>query len=371
MKVVCSQADLLKGIQGVQAIISTKTSLPILANILLETHKDKLKCAATDLEVGIKTEIPTEVVKEGSITIPAKILFDIVRELPDQDVQFEVTAEYKVILTCGKIVYKLMGMPKDEFPIIPDFKEENSFEIEKNILKNMIQKTIFAISTDETRYVLTGVLLQTSLGNSEMVSTDGRRLAYINGGKVGKTLKNKLDVIIPAKALREVNRLLSDVASSEQKTAAIEITENQISFKLDSTVLISRLVEGKFPNYKQVIPKEHAFLLELKTEEFFNAVKRIALLAPEKAESIKIELEKGKMTISSMAQGVGEAQEEIEINYQGNKIDAAYNPKFLLDVLKNIETEEIVIEMSNPMSPGVIKAKGKDDYLYVVMPMRI
>lgn len=371
MKVICSQADLLKGVQSVQSIISTKTTLPILANILIETHKDKLKCAATDLEVGIKTEIHTEVVKDGSITLPAKILFDIVRELPDQEVQFEVTAEYKVIISCGKIVYKLMGMPKDEFPIIPDFKEENSFEIEKSVLKNMIQKTIFAISTDETRYVLTGVLLQTSLGDAEMVSTDGRRLAYINGGKVGKALKNRLDVVIPAKALREVNRLLGDGAAGEQKTAAIEITENQISFKLDSTVLISRLVEGKFPNYKQVIPKEHTIQLELKTEAFFNAIKRIALLSPEKAESVKIELEKGKMTISSMAQGVGEAQEELAINYQGEKQGAAYNPKYLMDVLKNIETEEITIEMSNPMSPGMIKAKEKNDYLYVVMPMRL
>ncbi|MDD5258823.1 MAG: DNA polymerase III subunit beta [bacterium] len=369
MKIVCSQAELLKGVQSVQSIISNRVSLPVLANILLETQKDKLKLAATDLEVGIKTEIATEILKEGSITLPAKMLFDIVRELPNQDVQLEVTPEYKVILTCGKIVFKIMGLPKDEFPIIPDFKEENSFEIPMGTLKNMIQKTIFAISNDETRYVLTGVLLQTSNNNLEMIATDGRRLAYINGGKLSKGTKNKLDVIIPSKALREINRLIND--EDDKKIIKIELTENQISYKVGATTLVSRLIEGKFPNYKQVIPKEHSLDLVLDTAKFLSAIKRMSLVAPEKAESIKLELANNKAVISGMAQGLGEAQEEIEIEYKGNKFEVAYNPKYLIEVLKNISTPNIILELSNPMSPGVIKPQSDEEYLYVIMPMRL
>lgn len=370
MKIICSQAELLKGVQSVQAIISNRVSLPVLANILLETQKDNLKLAATDLEVGIKTEIPVEIIKEGSITIPAKMLFDIVRELPAQDIQIEVTPEYKVILSCGKIVFKIMGLPKDEFPIIPDFKEENAFDISTTILKNMVQKTIFAISNDETRYVLTGVLLQTSNNAIEMVATDGRRLAYINGGKTGKSIKNKLDVVIPSKALREINRLIGEKEDGKNMVK-IELTENQISYKFGSTILVSRLIEGKFPNYKQVIPKEHSTELVLDTAKFLSAIKRVSLLAPEKAESIKLELANNKAIISSMAQGLGEAQEEMEIEYKGNKFEAAYNPKYLIDVLKNITTANIIIELSNPMSPGVIRPQSDEEYLYVIMPMRL
>ena len=371
MKVVCAQADLLKGVQSVQAIISNRASLPVLANVLLETQKDKLKLAATDLEVGIKTEIPTEIIKEGSITIPAKILFDIVRELPAQDVQLEVTPEYKVILSCGKIVFKIMGLPKDEFPIIPDFKEENSFELPAQLFKEMIQKTIFAISTDETRYILTGVLLQTSGGNVEMIATDGRRLAYCNGGKMGKVGKSKLDVIVPAKALREANRLIGEKGESDKAMVKIELTENQISMKLDSTILVSRLVEGKFPNYKQVIPKETSLSVTLDTQKLLDSVKRISLLAPERAESIKFELAKDKLVMSSMAQGLGEAREEVEIEYKGANFETAYNPKYMLDVLKIISSEQVRIELTNPMSPGVIKPSNEEEYLYVIMPMRL
>jgi len=370
MKIVCSQAELLKGVQSVQAIISNRVSLPVLANILLETQKDNLKLAATDLEVGIKTEIPVEIIKEGSITIPAKMLFDIVRELPEQDIQIEVTPEYKVIVSCGKIVFKIMGLPKDEFPIIPDFKEENAFDISTATLKNMVQKTIFAISNDETRYVLTGVLLQTSNNTIEMVATDGRRLAYINGGKPVKSIKNKLDVVIPSKALREINRLIGE-KDEDKNMVKIELTENQISYKFGSTILVSRLIEGKFPNYKQVIPKEHSTELVLDTAKFLSAIKRVSLLAPEKAESIKLELASDKAIISSMAQGLGEAQEEMEIEYKGSKFEAAYNPKYLIDVLKNIATANIILELSNPMSPGVIRPQSDEEYLYVIMPMRL
>ncbi len=371
MKIVCSQADLLKGVQSVQAIISSRASLPVLSNILLETQKDKLKLAATDLEVGIKTEIPTEILKEGSITIPAKILFDIVRELPNQDIQLEVTNEYKIILSCGKIIFKIMGLPKDEFPIIPDFKEDNAFTISAGLLKEMIQKTIFAISNDETRYILTGVLVQTSNGNMEMIATDGRRLSYINGGKLDKQGKNKLDVIVPSKALREASRLIGEKETGDKDLVKIELTENQIALKLDSTVLVSRLVEGKFPNYKQVIPKDHSTSVTLDTEKLLNAVKRVSLLSPEKAESVKLQFIKEKLIISSMAQGLGEAQEELEIDYKGANLETAYNPKYLMDVLKVIKAGQIEVELSNAMSPGVIKPKSGEEYLYVIMPMRL
>ncbi|MBI5554606.1 MAG: DNA polymerase III subunit beta [Elusimicrobia bacterium] len=370
MKIICSQIELLKGVQSVQAIISNRVSLPVLANILLETQKNNLKIAATDLEVGIKTEIPIEIIKEGSITIPAKMLFDIIRELPEQEIQIEVTLEGKVILSCGKIVFKIMGLPKDEFPIIPDFTEENAFTISRATLKNMVQKTIFAISNDETRYVLTGVLMQTSNNTIEMVATDGRRLAYINGGKLREGIKNQLNVVIPSKTLREINRLIGEKDDANDMVK-IELAENQIAYKFDSTILISRLIEGKFPNYKQVIPKEHSTELVLNTAKFLSAIKRISLLATEKAESIKLELANNKAIISSMAQGLGEAQEEMEIDYKGSTFEAAYNPKYLIEALKSITATNIILELSNPMGPGVIRPQSDEEYLYVIMPMRL
>ncbi len=374
MKVTCSKSELVKGVQIVQTAITGKGGLPILSNILIESDDsspNRLKLVSTDLEVGIKCTIAADVAKKGAVTLPAKKFGDIVRELPDKDIKIEVSKDNKVIISCDKIIFKVVGLPKDEFPILPEFKHENKFTIKQALLKDIIKKTIFAISTDETRYVLNGLYLQTSNNKIEVVSTDGRRLAYILGGALPKSGK-KTDIIIPAKAINELNRILT-----REGDVTVSFSENQISFELDNILLLSRLIEGRFPNYEQVIPKSSAVKLKINTQELLDAVKRISLLAPEKAESIKLALSDNKMMISATSQGVGEAEEEVVLSYKGDNFEVAYNPRYIGDVLKNIETEAVMLEFTDASSPAVIKPelkekeKDKDNYLCVIMPMRL
>ncbi|MFH1783592.1 MAG: DNA polymerase III subunit beta [bacterium] len=376
MKVTCTKSELSKGVQTVQTAITGKGGLPILSNILLEadsTSQNKLKLVSTDLEVGIKCIIAADVARKGAVTVPAKKFGDIVRELPDKEIQIEVSKENKIIITCDKIVFRVVGLPKDEFPILPEFKHENIFSVKQGVLKDIIRKTIFAISTDETRYVLNGLYLQTTNNKIEVVSTDGRRLSYIVAGPLPKSGK-KLNVIIPAKAINELNRILG-----REGDVKISFSENQISFELDNILLVSRLIEGRFPNYEQVIPKGCPIKLQLKTQELLDAVKRISLLAPEKAESIKITISNDKMMISAISQGVGEAEEEVGVSYKGDSFELAYNPRYIGDVLKNIDTEMVKLEFTDSASPAIIrpevkaaaKDKDKESYLCVIMPMRL
>lgn len=374
MKVTCSKSELVKGVQTVQTAITGKGGLPILSNILIETDdslNNRLKLISTDLEVGIKCTIAADIARKGAVTLPAKKFGDIVRELPDKDIKIEVSKENKVVISCDKIIFKVVGLPKDEFPILPEFKHENKFTVKQTVLKDIIKKTIFAISTDETRYVLNGLYLQTSNNKIEVVSTDGRRLAYILGGTLPKSGK-KTNIIIPAKAINELNRILT-----REGDVTISFSENQVSFELDNILLVSRLIEGRFPNYEQVIPKSSAVKLKINTQGLLDAVKRISLLAPEKAESIKLALSDNKMMISATSQGVGEAEEEVPLVYKGNSFEVAYNPRYIGDVLKNIETEVVRLEFTDASSPAVIKPelkekeKDKDNYLCVIMPMRL
>lgn len=374
MKVICSKSELFRGVQTVQTAIAGKGGLPILSNILLETDDSKLKLVSTDLEVGIKCRIAAEIVKEGAVTLPAKKFGDIVREMPDKDIQIDVAQDNKVTISCEKVIFKVMGLPKDEFPILPEFKHENTFKLKQSLLKDIIRKTIFAISTDETRYVLNGLYLQTSNNKIEVVATDGRRLAYIAGGTLPKASK-RLNIIIPSKAINELSRILN-----REGEVTVSFSENQISFELDDILLISRLIEGRFPNYEQVIPKSCPLKLKIKTEELLNAVKRVALLAPEKSESIKLTLSDNKMLVSANTQGLGEAEEELAVVYEGSKFEVAYNPRYIGDVLKNVGTEEVNLEFTDASSPAIInpeiKAGGQEardieQYLCVIMPMRI
>jgi DNA polymerase III subunit beta len=383
MKVICSKGELLRGVQTVQTAVTGKGGLPILSNILLETEDNKLKLVSTDLEVGIKCTIKAEVVKKGAVTVPAKKFSDIVREMPDKEIEIEVSSDNKITIACQKAIFKVMGLPKDEFPILPEFKHENTFKITQGALKDIIRKTIFAISTDETRYVLNGLYLQTSSNKIEVVATDGRRLAYIVGGSLPKASK-RLNIIIPSKAINELNRIID-----RDGEVSISFSENQISFELDDILLVSRLIEGRFPNYEQVIPKSCPLKMKINTNELLNAVKRVSLLSPEKSESIKLALSDNKMIISANTQGVGEAEEEIAIAYKGTKFEVAYNPRYIADVLKNVDSEEVALEFTDAASPAIIRpeiketkqtketkttkavAKEPELYLCVIMPMRI
>ena len=377
MKVVLNRSDLLKGISTVQSAVASKNTMPILANVLLEAKDKKLEFVATDLDMGIRCSVPAEVVEKGSITINAKKLSDIVRELPEASVDLEIDENHKIILVCQKSQFKVHGLPKDDFPILPEVKKDKVFKIKGSLLQEMIHKTIFAVSTDETRYVLNGVYFQVEGGKLKMVATDGHRLAYIQKKLEGKA-EDKANVIIPTKTLNELSKVISDNAKNKEgkekaEDSIVEVvaTDNQIKFTVQGVEIISRLIEGQFPNYEQVIPKDSDKKIEASTSELAAATKRAAILTSEKSNSIRYQIKPGKITISSKTPDMGEAKEEIDVVYKGEEISIAYNAKYVLDVLKNVGTEKVSIELTQPLSPGILRPQGDTDYLCVIMPMRV
>jgi len=377
MKVVLNRSDLLKGVSTVQSAVAAKNTMPILANVLLEAKDKKLEFVATDLDMGIRCSVPAEVVEKGSITINAKKLADIVRELPEASVDIEIDENHKIILVCQKSQFKVHGLPKDDFPILPEVKKDKVFKIKGSLLQEMIHKTIFAVSTDETRYVLNGVYFQVEGGKLKMVATDGHRLAYIHKKLEGKG-EDKANVIIPTKTLNELLKAISDSSKSKEgkekdEDTIVEVvaTDNQIKFTLQGIEIISRLIEGQFPNYEQVIPKDSDKKIEASTSELAAATKRVAILTSEKSNSIRYQIKAGKISISSKTPDMGEAKEEIDVIYKGEEISIAYNAKYVLDVLKNVGTEKVSIELTQPLSPGILRPSGDADYLCVIMPMRV
>ncbi len=362
MRVLCDKETLLKGIQTVQNIVSGRSTLPILSNILLEAQKKKLYLAGTDLEVGIATTIQVDVEEEGSITLPAKKFGDIVKELPQGDCVVTTKKNNTATLECGKCFFRLPGLSKDDFPKFPSFGSEVRLILSQQELKSMLRMTSFAISYDETRYVLNGILFKVAEKSLTLVATDGRRLAYIEKD-IGMVWKEPYSMIIPTKAIHELNRLLGE------GEVGIVKKENQVLFDLGETTVVSRLVEGEFPNYEQVIPKETHEKVRLNREQFLQAARRASILTSQESQSIKLDLLKDKMIVSKTSAETGEAREEIETDYKGKELTIGFNPNYIIDGLKNITEEDIALEVEGPEKPGVIRTKDK--YIYIVLPMQI
>ncbi|MDP8261684.1 MAG: DNA polymerase III subunit beta [Candidatus Ancaeobacter aquaticus] len=363
MKVQCGRDTFLGCIQMVQNIVSTKTTLPILSNVLIEAEKDSIALTTTDLEVGIKCRFPAKVSQEGHTTLPAKRLSNIMRELPSQQVSLDATDNNITSIKCGASFFKIMGMGKDEFPKLPHFADTASFKIDQKVFKDIIKKTAFAISHDETRYVLNGISLVVKDGKILAVATDGRRLALIEKEQEIPS-SVKVSAIIPAKAILELSRILKDEGSMRISFAA-----NQVAFDMDESMLVSRLIEGAFPNYQQVIPSKINERVSVAREEFLSAVKRVSVLVSERLNSVKMCFAKDILTISINTPDVGEAREEVPIKYDGKELTVAFNPVYLLDVLKALDDESVFVELIDSASPGIIKTD--ENYVYVIMPMRL
>ena len=379
MKLLFSKPDLWNAIQMVQSSVPTRSTLPILSNILLQVEKSgksvpRVRLEATDLEVGIRVTVKAEIHREGRVTIPAKKFGEIVREMPDgQEIEISSADGKKVDLKCGKIRASLASLSPEDFPVIPEFPQQKSFELNRNIFRDMIKKTSFAVSTDETRYVLNGIFFGAGSGELKMVATDGRRLAFVSR-ESGEKAANA-SVIIPTKAITELQRLLQSWGEGEQSTIRIAPFDNQVSFKwaseTEEIVLVSRVIDGTFPNYEQVIPKSTEITLNLRTPEILSAVRRAALFAQDRGGSVRFSLSKGLLKISANSQGIGEEEEDLEVGYQGPDFETAFNPAFLLDCLKNSDSAEVRFEFSSPLNPGLIRPSDNARYLCVVMPMRL
>ncbi len=364
MKFSTTKDVLLKGIQSVQTVISAKSSLPILSNILIETLGDSIVLTATDLDVGIVSTIPIKPSMEGSITIPAKKLSDIIKELPDTEtILISVKKNNMVNIECEKNLFKIMGLPKEEFPQLPTFKDKDSLILAQGKLKEMFEMTSFAVSHDETRYVLNGILFIIKPTHIRLVATDGRRLAVIEEKmQLPKALERKF--ILPTKTINELARILSD-----EGDVKVFFGENQVFFDTGSTRVVSRLIEGDFPNYEQVIPKEAKDKLAVSRQVFLSAIKRVALFTNPDSMAIKIDASRDKMVLSKNAPYLGEARVELDVDYKGKDLSIGFNPDYLIDLLKNTDEETINLEVVDAEKPGVIRVGG--GYVYVVLPMQL
>ena len=368
MNLTISKEQIINGLQAVQNVVSTRTTLPILSNVLLRAEGDRLEFTATDLDVTIACGVEAKVTKAGASTVPVKKLFGIVRELTNQEIELEVDEKNICTVRCGSSFYKINGLSADEFPPLPKFKDDKKVVLPQETLKGMMKKTSFAISTDESRYVLNGIYLSLKDHKMTMVATDGRRLALVDE-ELDIADKSQGEFIVPAKTVNELNRLLQDKGEAE-----IRYAENQASFTLkdekgSSILIVTKLIEGSYPNYRQVIPSETKERVALMREEFLHALRRAEIMTSEKSNSVKLSFGKNKLEITANSPEVGEAKETLAINYKGADVAIAFNPKYMIDPLNALANDEVFIELIDELSPGVLKINGP--FLYVVMPMRL
>jgi len=368
MKLTIARDQFLNGLQAVQNIVGTRTTLPILSNVLLRAQSGQLELTATDLDVTISCGVPAEVGRPGATTLPAKRLFSIVRELSIGDVQVEVDDKNDCSLAVGPSFFKLRGLPPEDFPPVPSFGDQPRIVLPQDKIKGMLRRTAFAVSVDEARYVLNGLFFCLKEHKLTMVATDGRRLA-LTDEEVEVEAEKQAEFIIPSKALAELTRLLQDKGQVE-----LTFTENQAAFTLSDekgfkVLVITKLVDGTYPNYRQVIPGESEERVPLPREEFQQALRRTEIMTSEKNNSVRLMFERNRLTITANSPEVGEAAETMAVNYKGKDLAIAFNPGYLIEALKALDDEEVYLELTNEFSPGVLKTNGP--FLYVIMPMRM
>lgn len=365
MKLICKQSDLANALNIVQKAISTKTTLPILTGILLEAKNGSLKLTGNDLSIGIEKSIEAEIIEEGTTVVSSRIFGDFVRKLPNANVEVSMT-DKKLTIECMKSHIDLVTYDAIEYPELPQITESNAFTISKMLIKNMIRQTIFATSQDETRPILTGSYIEIENNKISMVAIDGFRVA-IKNAQINTSIQTKM--VVPAKTLNEINKILG--SSEDNELIEIFVSDKNILFKVDDIKIVSRLLEGEYVKYSQMIPNEFKTRIEINTAELLHGIERVSLLSREgKNNSIKLSIKDNKMEISSIVE-IGMANDEIQLKLEGNNIDIGFNPKYLIDVLKVIDSEEIYMEFLANISPCIIRPKTNDNYTYLVLPVRI
>jgi len=358
----------------VERIVSTKSTLPIIGNILFETNKAGLTLSANNLEMGIEVVVPAKVSKSGSVLVPAKTLGGLASKLPSGNVGFKVSDKNVMRISYRESYFAIHGLAPDEFPSLPKVKEGKAFELDPKLFSEMIKQTIFSVSSSEEKYVLNGALLETGKSDLQgdqsdmrLVATDGYRLGR-RGVKIGIKEIGDLKAIIPAKALAEVGRVIQD---GNDKSVHVVITPEQAAFRYGDVYIVSRLIQGQFPDYKQVIPKGSEAKLVAQTEELLEAAERAAVIASGSANIVKFETKPGSLHIIANTPDVGNIDETVSVESKGKeKTSIAFNVKLIIDVLKNISSDKVSIELSGPLSPGVIKPVDGEDYIYIAMPIR-
>ena len=374
MKLSIEKNELLKPLSRVQAVIEKRNSMPILANVLLqaktEDDRQTLQFSATDLEVGIRSLQTVEVEKPGSLTVGAKKFFEIVRELPEEKVLLQSTSNSYLDIRCGRSHFTLAGTAAEEYPALPEFSPERTASLPAEILSGMIERTMYAASADETRYNLNGVYFEVreEEGKLRMVATDGHRLAMVDRAAPGDIEGLKGGVIIPRKGLSELKRLLDEEDTSEVELA---FEGNNGFARKGDVVLVMRLIEGEFPNYQQVIPKEPGTHLVLDTERLAKSLRRVVLLSSERSKAVKLEISEGEAVVTSNNPDLGDARDELDIDYAGENLSIGFNAKYVLEALGSLHAKEIRLGLHGDLSPATLVPTNDEEALAVVMPMRI
>jgi DNA polymerase-3 subunit beta len=362
--------DLLRELQLFQGNVERKNTIPILANVLMEAKDGEVRFLATDLEVGLRSKCAATVTKAGAVTVPAKKFYEIVKSLPETDIR---VAEDKggIKLAADRFDSRIQTLPREDFPTLPDFGGSGGVTLPREALREMVAKTQFAITGEDTRYFLNGALFVVRSDSMSLVATDGHRLALVTVPRNGKSGKQAEEdrPILPKKTLSELGRLLAE----DDGDIRFQRGENHLFFEVGGRVLISRMIDGQFPAYERVIPKGNDKHIEFERDRLTNAVKRVALLSNERSRAVKFQIEKGKVDVTSSSPDLGEAHELLPVEYSGAAVQICFNAQYVLDFLSAVSTDVVSLDLKDEVSQAVVKPVGAEgyDYTYVIMPMRI
>jgi len=369
MELVVRKFDLLKELQLFQGIVERKNTIPILANVLIEAKGESVRLAATDLEVGLRAECKASIARAGALTLPAKKLFEIVKELPDTDVRIEEEKHGTVKVAADRFEGRIQTLPKDDFPTLPEMTQGDGVAVNRGLLREMVLKTQFAITGEDTRYFLNGALFVVQPDRMTLVATDGHRLAIVTAPCEGDPKAAETRTILPKKTLLELGRLLAD----GEEDIRFSKDESHIFFGIDGRLLVSRMIDGQFPAYERVIPRNNDKRVEFERDRLQAAIRRVALLSNERSRAIKFSIEPGRVEIASQAPELGEAREQIPVEYGGPAMAISFNAQYVLDFLGAVGTDIVAVEFKDDVSQTMMRpvAEAAYDYTYVVMPMRV
>ena len=376
--------EFLKGLSLMQSVAGRKTTLPILSHILMQWDKNSLYLTGTDLETGIREELSATILQEGKASVSAKKLYEIVRELPDETIHIQKKENHWITLQCGKSVFNIAGLDPDEFPSLPSYQDGYFSKISTHLMREMIEKTIFAASNEESRYHLNGVLFiqkkqdigpsGTGQGGQEilrMVATDGHRLSLID--RESPTIRGiEKGIIMPKKGVLEIKKIMGDRDGEEEME--IYFYQTHGFFKMGKSLMVIRLIDGEFPEYEQVIPKGNDKKLVMDKEKIYGCLRRVSTMASERVEGVKLSLRKNSVELSSYHQDFGDAKEEVDLVYEGPPIEIGFNARYLMEALNVIDTKEVIIELKDEGNPGIIKPVSSiepSNQFCIIMPMRI
>lgn len=363
MKFSVEKDHILEALQKVQSIVGQRTTLPILSNVLLEAEGGKLTLTTTDMEVSVKTSLDADILEPGATTLPARRFFSICRELPNHQVDIEIKNNDVAEIASGASNFKLEGLSRQDFPPMPKFEESFSYRLKQGTLKDILQKTSYAASTDESRAILNGSLMAFRDNKLTVVSTDGRRLALVEQ-EIDIPEEAELDIVVPTKTVNELIKTLDD-----EGEASIKMSATQVAFEFGNILIISKLIDGTYPNYRQVIPSQCEERIAIDRDMLQSAVKRVSLMLDDQAASVRVKIRENRIELLTSSPEVGEARESVPVKYSGKDITIAFNPAFLIAPLKHLDSDEVYLELSDELSPGVIKSNVP--FLYVIMPIRI